>query len=660
MGRQAYLTRLALGRSAFEPYEPPPEPREQHTIPSSAGYRLAGDPSAVPYHQQYDSRGHPTNPESRRLLRASVRAQNEVLATCGVIKDIRDQEDALNDAAIYFQTDVKDVERVIRENHVGAWLPTVDIAATSVGLWGVGSLRQRLQVRAVVGDRLEDISLILPEQVFRRYRTVSLSQLLHDRWHHVGLASFFLAGWPAHFLYENCRNASELVLGELDTLLINWEVGEEARLYLWHFLDTLTFMFLSPLPIFSILQSLGLLPAYPVLPNAQAMIPFSSKSPLQLPTLPYSFSLSSAAVFALSLIRSPLPVLFIVSAVDARLKDVIYDALRDILPRPDRPDVLSIQAALEQGLDVEGLPGFEPEPSVDEDQELPPSRLAPLRDWVLGLFGNRPAVLTGPPSDQESRPIFEQPPVSAQIPSAGLDQHADPESNVPHTPHGYMNLTFYPELSPGGSHSGHDPHDGDDTDNDSDDSDGDDDSSSSSAAAAPQDSPGTRAPQSDDHFQPPDDSDAAQYFELGRRRARDSTEPPLHSDELPPVHSPSSTHPSPTTPQRPHHRVTALSTFPWLSLNTHLAHCISNVISLPLEALLVRTVAVGFLASSGQTPAVIEGLYQPREIAWRGGYVTKMAVVLGLEVGVRFVVWEGGLLAARWWGLRFGGWGRVR
>ncbi|KAI4102317.1 MAG: hypothetical protein LQ339_004672 [Xanthoria mediterranea] len=99
MGVQAYLTRLALGRSAYE--------RLSHgdgNGPDSVGRtapltqlsnqqsdHVANFQNEPPnqgdglYIQQYDNRGYPQNPGSRALSRRSRRAQNDVLATVGVL-----------------------------------------------------------------------------------------------------------------------------------------------------------------------------------------------------------------------------------------------------------------------------------------------------------------------------------------------------------------------------------------------------------------------------------------------------------------------------------------------------------------------------------------------------------------------------------------------
>ncbi|KAL8764324.1 MAG: hypothetical protein Q9184_000029 [Pyrenodesmia sp. 2 TL-2023] len=98
MGGQAYLTRLAFGRSAYEPLatgcssdhpERPQQPSAEQGEQREA-YTTAEDCSLTTrqqaaYIQQFDDRGHPQNSISQELSRQSRRAQNDVLATVGVL-----------------------------------------------------------------------------------------------------------------------------------------------------------------------------------------------------------------------------------------------------------------------------------------------------------------------------------------------------------------------------------------------------------------------------------------------------------------------------------------------------------------------------------------------------------------------------------------------
>lgn len=68
MGMQGPLTAQALGRS---PYDPEPAEGE-------------GEETNASPNQQYDARGRPTNPETKRINRDIIRAHNEVMLAVGV------------------------------------------------------------------------------------------------------------------------------------------------------------------------------------------------------------------------------------------------------------------------------------------------------------------------------------------------------------------------------------------------------------------------------------------------------------------------------------------------------------------------------------------------------------------------------------------------
>jgi hypothetical protein len=74
MGRLAHLTRLALGRSAFEELEANQDV-DQPLINDDVGYR-----------QQYDSKGRPINPRTVDIEVEVCHAQNEILELVGIVE----------------------------------------------------------------------------------------------------------------------------------------------------------------------------------------------------------------------------------------------------------------------------------------------------------------------------------------------------------------------------------------------------------------------------------------------------------------------------------------------------------------------------------------------------------------------------------------------
>lgn len=91
MGRQQYLTRLALGRSAFEPVDGIIDPQP-----------VQDDFENEAHVQQYDAKGQPMNPQIDAFKADMRKAQNDVLALVGVVerKDLSDRHEERRNRAI--------------------------------------------------------------------------------------------------------------------------------------------------------------------------------------------------------------------------------------------------------------------------------------------------------------------------------------------------------------------------------------------------------------------------------------------------------------------------------------------------------------------------------------------------------------------------------
>lgn len=137
MGREAYLNRVVLGRSAFEA----PLRDDEGNFILGGQARLHDDPS---YEQQWDERGHPHNPESERRARKFRQAQNEVLQACGVIvrKDAAKNE-RRRQRELPRYTQLADVEE---ENNTGFLFKGIDRISGIISSWWLHNLRKRLMV----------------------------------------------------------------------------------------------------------------------------------------------------------------------------------------------------------------------------------------------------------------------------------------------------------------------------------------------------------------------------------------------------------------------------------------------------------------------------------------------------------------------------------
>ena len=106
------------------------------------------------YIQQFDDRGHPTNLESERCSKRFRKAQNEVLAACGVVvrrdadrKRKQDQTKRHEDAQLMV---------LQNENNIGLVAKCMDRLTGDVLTWWISSLRMRLTVSGPIARQVAD------------------------------------------------------------------------------------------------------------------------------------------------------------------------------------------------------------------------------------------------------------------------------------------------------------------------------------------------------------------------------------------------------------------------------------------------------------------------------------------------------------------------
>ncbi|KAI4263791.1 MAG: hypothetical protein L6R42_001080 [Xanthoria sp. 1 TBL-2021] len=218
MGVQAYLTRLALGRSAHEPL-PDGEtgadsvrPTAPLTQQSNRQRDYAADFQSQPssqgddlYVQQYDNRGYPQNISSRALSRQSRRAQNDVLATVGILLSpdqfVQETPHAKGQSEPSSVQTQQDVEDVATESKLGYTLYNSYLALDIFSRSRMTCARHRIQT-------------------FPFYTGVPLHRILNTEWKVFGPLRFLTDGLSGDFLtflmfdsqdmfYELSRCASE-------------------------------------------------------------------------------------------------------------------------------------------------------------------------------------------------------------------------------------------------------------------------------------------------------------------------------------------------------------------------------------------------------------------------------------------------------------------
>ena len=123
-----------------------------------------------------------------------------------------------------------------------------------------------------------------------------------------------------------------------------------------------------PLQIFAELQGLSLLPAWPWFPHPKALMRFTSSSLRQMQALPASMTFRSAIRYVVSLALSPLFLQWVILRSRTRVRRKLQAYLQAAMPRPLIPDRYSIEAAKQDKLDNDKIPGIDNAPDVDESR----------------------------------------------------------------------------------------------------------------------------------------------------------------------------------------------------------------------------------------------------------------------------------------------------
>ncbi|KAJ5907419.1 hypothetical protein N7495_000101 [Penicillium taxi] len=381
MGRQAYLNRLALGRS---PYEPP----ERAVIGIS-------DVHADNYSQQYDVRGHPVNPESKALGRELRRAKNDILSTMGIVVSGEDRTASKSD-------EQEKINQIAAENDFGLVITTLDQIFVFFGTWWTSSLTARIMT-------------------YKHYTHAALLNVIRSERGATGLLGFYCAGIPAWALSSSLAIARDNPPRRLFITLRDYILGftgsgslfRGVRLSLnltYQMARNVMLLLSLETYMYSLLQTLSLVPSN-AFPSIRLAIPFSEQSLVQLPTLPNDFSIPSVGGYLLRLLASPGVLAFLYAFyLRPGLEDRLYRLIRRQLPKPPRADDLSVRVVFEENL-VEWVVPTLGRRSEEETRRAKLTWLEDIkqefvvfRGWVLSAFGLFSKQLT----DQEATEALDQ------------------------------------------------------------------------------------------------------------------------------------------------------------------------------------------------------------------------------------------------------------
>ncbi|KAL8944581.1 MAG: hypothetical protein Q9216_000384 [Gyalolechia sp. 2 TL-2023] len=624
MGRKGYMTRLALGRSAYAPLEinvlPTDSERLQHVPCEELGETARinrPEPGFSPYVQQFDDRGHPENLVSRALSRASRRAQNDLLASLGYLT-VSDQ--SIPSTRVPLKIDNESIggplyKETSHDADNGELIAYIYSLTSSLIHYRSTYLRNRLQVESpkrmntiraewansgpslllfggLAGDFLVRLSAAArPRHLARR----SYEDLVLRRVAQVKSTSLrYLLRCSAEtirYWYGKLRRSTA-------RLVTNWT--SSFRIYYMTVVATLRFH--------SILQGLGLKPLQPLLPGITTLVPFTPSSMIQPISMPKNLQIASLMHYLVSLACSPIMLYYALRAAKAVTLWKVSTYLELALPKPDNPDMASIVSALERGDDAETVPGLNFR--FDRERRLLVGEAGLVRelaekDWaacsngIASMASWCRSIIWKDPSSSISY-------LSPNVP-ASRDRPASASSDQ---------VQQVLEETCGTNHE----------------------------------------PTEGRLFQSPETALQSQH---ARSSSWQTTLRDL-SGELRSLHDHS----------RPTHRVTQLTHFMAGTMAAHLSLVLTNALFLPLESLFVRSVASAYLSTTGG--ASVSSMWIRDEIypfgSWFGmglgggramDYARKMTLCLGTEMALVYGFWQVGVGAVWWLGKSEHRWGRL-
>ncbi|MCJ1471836.1 hypothetical protein MMC13_000477 [Lambiella insularis] len=709
MVRQPYMTRLALGRSAYEPPDWPEGEKPQDMDASQPDNTDSTQQETIvdrsdDYVQHYDTRGHPENRASRSQARQSRRAQNNILETVGVCVSVDKHGRLVPASSISMakeQSEMNGIRSLINENENGFWLGSAEVAFFALSASCVAGLRLRVEV-VLSNSSIASLFINQYLQTFNIFASIPMREVVRMEWRRFGPLKWLFAGVPAAFVFEILDAGRGVVIEEIRDALLN-HLGESslpekqrrwacrAIYVLEQLLETATLVVISPLQFFSVLQQLDLAPAWPLLPNP-ARLSLASLSPLLFPPVPQVWSLHSSLIYALGICVSPLPMLIGLRYVISHLDTQLLRYMRLLLPRPDCPDNFSLKAYTEQPNSVVGMAidhikhqsSFADEIKkdfhnlMDKISELKARLRNILQASLYPTADSNPRVLAIEEcvayndylqrlADQRSRRNHpHNTPSDSSISLAGMLAELPTNLEASTTPSTTPPFPI-PSATPSPTTPPNEP-------------------PTSTATPSPPLSAST-----DNEEQLLRALESSNPVQITTRTGSTDT---LHmnvevngADPGVPVFTSSfSASPRAAAAQplevrhvpETQHRLTALTLFASDSLAQHLVSDLINVLRLPVEAYLARSIALAYLtrgalapsSSAATTAPALGRMVYPRNTwfgaglqagGWAGVgvYAGKMALCVGLESVVGFCVWQMGFQVAWWAGRRRFLWGAL-
>ncbi|KAG9196672.1 hypothetical protein G6011_01793 [Alternaria panax] len=335
MGRQAYLDKIAFGRSAFEPTQSASQSTEYVQLEASQSDlpRRYHEATANNYIQLYDERGNPINPRSHQYGKKLRGAQNDVLASVGVVERRHAPADG------FPRPSQERLELLEAEDTVGNAVALATTLAENLCTWWIGSTFRYPHALAfshiaASEHALSGTSIVYAGFVSRVFATMNIQAVVYSIFVYQPVERVLYATRASPKTRNLFRQAKKAIRSGL-------RLGLEVLCY--------------PFFYHAALQRLGLVPARPLLPTWKCLVPFSTSSPLLPFSLQYNASNSITDCVG-AVLTSPLVLLCAEHSLERWIYACIYEAVETAIIRPDKPDLPSRDAnGKDRALTVLGL-----------------------------------------------------------------------------------------------------------------------------------------------------------------------------------------------------------------------------------------------------------------------------------------------------------------
>ncbi|KAL8821813.1 MAG: hypothetical protein Q9223_000225 [Gallowayella weberi] len=629
------------GRSAYEPLQtrepftapgqptiPPTEASNPRSIHGGTSYTESRDNRTNPFVQHYDERGRPRNNYSRLLSRRSRRAQNDVLATVGVLLGPDQVFEDAEPAPLAGQRRVnpaKDNDKTISESAAGYWMGITYLVAQVFSTERTLYVRQRLQT-------------------FRLYTGVPCQRTLRTEWRTLGPSLLHFAGLPGELLSSAPEPCLNLAVEFNHLIYEDYMAAKVLRTrskpfsHLFRFgaaatglcLQACILSILAPIQFHAVLQGLGLVSPWPPCPHWKAFVPFTAASLIRPIYIPATVTFSSGLQYLSSIVTSPVVLWYCLKRAHSKLARKIGVYMDLSLPHPDYPNpdlvIRTGSRNIPWPTPATDTMSFERGTTVRSQTQVDwtdfRNYLSSWTSWwrspIKVTQSWKPtASVSGPEGTARS----EEDPSTAQIQSRRTDT----------------------------GHANDNPERGD--------------IAESAASEEWLDSSLISRPS------PPRTDSQGGSDPLASQSGSDDWQANIEGSELG-ITSPKPKHDA-QIPLMPRYHVTILSTLLSRAMTMNLSICIADILLLPLDALYARSVALAYLDTAG-AGASYAAMGLGNEIyplgSWlgfglRGGspweYARKIALCFGLEMLIRGAAWQLTAGATWWVGRKYYAWGNL-